>query len=199
MTDLIDDGKMVWLDIETTGLEPAVGDILELGVFFSDFEGTVTNKGSYIFPLLQDEDALSPFILDMHGDEKSGLLREVAEEARWTNSEPMPWREQDKEPIYQQMQLRIIEWLIGIDFPFGAPMCGSSVHFDRAWLKLYLPDLEAMFGYRNIDISSALEVTRRRRPEVMSNRPKTADKHRVESDLEDTISGYRWLISEGIW
>ncbi len=72
-------------------------------------------------------------------------------------------------------------------------MCGSSVHFDRAFLKEYMPKLESMFHYRNFDVSTIkkfMDLGGYPAP------PAIAGKHRAKSDILDSIEYCRQHFRE---
>ena len=76
------------------------------------------------------------------------------------------------------------------------PMCGASVHFDRAWLKLHMPELERWFHYGNLDVSSVEKIARLWHPEI----PEWRDRglHRVEPDNEDAISELKFYLEHRV-
>jgi oligoribonuclease len=51
----------------------------------------------------------------------------------------------------------------------GSPMCGNSIGQDRRFLVKYMPKLEAFFHYRNLDVSTLKELSKRWRPSVYSS------------------------------
>jgi hypothetical protein len=54
-----------------------------------------------------------------------------------------------------------------------SPMCGNSICQDRRFMARHLPDMEAYFHYRNLDVSTLKELAGRWRPEsrTASRRP----------------------------
>ena len=69
-------------------------------------------------------------------------------------------------------------------------MCGSSVHFDRAFLGRRMPEAAALFHYRNIDVSTINELGRRWAPdvhaEIASAQPES--NHRADDDVYRSIA-----------
>jgi len=45
-----------------------------------------------------------------------------------------------------------------------SPMCGNSICQDRRFMARYMPQLEAFFHYRNLDVSTLKELAKRWRP-----------------------------------
>lgn len=168
----------IGIDIETTGLDPEAGHILEVAVVRFDHELKEQGRAQL---LCVDEQAvakvaaldLDPFILEMHG--KSGLLDEI-NEAEWDATVA---RES-----YKGLCDIVASWheMLG----GKQPMLGSSVHFDRAWLKIHMPELEALFSHRNIDASSLREYAKVVDPDKYAELEKTLERqanHRAEDDV----------------
>jgi len=77
------------------------------------------------------------------------------------------------------------------------PMAGSTISFDRAFLKEHMPKLEAMFSYRSIDVSSLVELAKRWAPGIYDGRPKKADAHRGLADVRESINYLRFFRETG--
>jgi oligoribonuclease len=75
------------------------------------------------------------------------------------------------------------------------PLCGSSVGFDRRFLRKYMPDVNALLHYRNIDVSTVLELQKRWRPDF----PKSAksEAHRTLQDVRESIGHLRNFRDNG--
>lgn len=182
-----DDFAFVFIDLETTGLYPEAGVILEVGVVLASIDLDVINEKSWLvadtgwFYSVQDSNT----VFEMHS--KNGLIDDIT-------------TAHGKTGIFQHR--REVAWSIQ-DFLHGngfedevMPMCGSSVHFDRAWLDEIMPEISSMFTYRNIDVSSLKELAKIWFPseynEWSNTRPKSASSHRVLSDIHDTIDELRY-------
>jgi len=127
----------IWIDLETTGLDPRDDVILEVGV-------AVTGKDCEIigeprnWVLWRSENALleslDATVREMHTD--NGLLDEVRES-----------KLVDRKLLEEELCCYLM--------PFaGCPLAGSNPEFDRAFLKTYLPVAESMLHYRNFDMNS---------------------------------------------
>jgi oligoribonuclease len=66
-------------------------------------------------------------------------------------------------------------------------MCGNSVCQDRRFLARWMPQLEAWFHYRNLDVSTVKELARRWRPEMAKGFTKQS-KHQALADIEESIA-----------
>src|SRR5690606_4840019 len=68
-----------------------------------------------------------------------------------------------------------------------SPLCGNSIHQDRRFLVKYMPELEAFFHYRNIDVSTVKELAKRWKPEVVSSFNKQGS-HQALDDIRESIA-----------
>lgn len=78
------------------------------------------------------------------------------------------------------------------------PLAGSTVGFDRRWLKEHMPKLEALFSYRSVDCSSLTELAKRWAPSVYEARPRAEHAaHRALADVRESISLLRFYRDRG--
>lgn len=183
--------RFVWVDIETTGLEPTSDVVLEIGVVITDVNlREIDSRAVQIWdtPLYDTRHEYMAkyendrFVFDMHT--KSGL---------WDDCMNNGTTQHDAERIIAEFLLRH-----GVE---KEPMCGSSVHFDRGFLAEQYPAIAACFGYRNIDISTIKEVCMRLNPDLYAkldgdHRAPKRGLHRAIPDIEDTINEFRWYSEE---
>ena len=135
------DERLVWVDIETTGLDETTDAILEVGMVVTTPDLLVEDAGSWVLYDPQIAARLAtlartnPEVYQMHS--KSGLLTDVS---RWGM-------------LPDNARLSIERWWSRccVRKPL---MCGNSVHFDRRFLRAHLPSIEGLFHYRNLDVSS---------------------------------------------
>lgn len=162
---------LVWVDIETTGLDPRVDSILEVGFVMTDDDLHVKATYSVVVrPARRQEPTPGGIVHGMHTE--SGLLEDCEQIG--------------VDPRLAEKSLR--SWLESKIAAEASPMCGSSVHFDRAFLAEQMPSVAEWFAYRNIDISTIKELARRWRPEVVAAEPNPYKRHRVVPDLQDTLA-----------
>lgn len=169
---------LVFVDIETTGLDPLKGVILEFGCIITDSNLTEIARQNWVFKAdsawLESMGFVDQFVHDMHV--KSGLWTECA--GVLPGSDPT---EED-----------IVSWLRehGIYAGDKHPICGNSVQFESRWLPIHLPMVYSVFGYRNIDISGIREAVLRFQPhfETAFPPPLKREIHRALPDLEDSIA-----------
>ncbi|QQG34946.1 MAG: oligoribonuclease [Deltaproteobacteria bacterium] len=134
---MISDNRLVWLDLEMTGLDEHHCHILQIAIIITDFalneliaaDITIWQPKSII-------DNICPKIKIMHSN--NGLLKKVK-----SSKISLPDAENY---IFQILQKHV---------PFNKGyLIGNSIHVDRAFLKKHMPILEKFLHYRQIDVSS---------------------------------------------
>ena len=163
--------NLVWIDLEMTGLNPESERIVEIATVVTDAKLNVLAEGPSLAikqsnALLQKMDKWNR---EQHG--KSGLIDRVKES---TVSET------------EAMNLTI-EFLLKWVNKGESPMCGNSISLDRRFLIKYMPELEQVFHYRNIDVSTVKELARRWNPEIESGFSKKGN-HLALDDVYESIA-----------
>lgn len=167
---------IAWLDVETTGLDPAEGHLLEVGIILTDNALVEQHRAQVVIaPPSGAVVRMDATVKAMHED--NGLWAE----ARMLGV-----------PLYRA-DIALSEWLRKhCEEP--PVMAGSTVGFDRKWIEAKLPRLAREFHYRSIDVSSLKELNRRLKfAGEWSSARKT---HRALDDIEDSIRELRWYLSE---
>jgi oligoribonuclease len=164
------DKNLVWLDCEMTGLYPAQDRIIEIAVVVTGPMLESRTEGP-VFVIHQTDaqlDAMDAWNKGTHG--KSGLIDKVRAS---TVSEA---EAEDALLVFLAQYV-----------PAGAsPLCGNTIGQDRRFLAAYMPRLEAFFHYRNLDVSTLKELSRRWRPEVYASFKKQ-QKHTALADVHESI------------
>jgi len=165
----------IWLDMEMSGLLPDSDRILELAAVVTDAELNVLGE-SPVLVIHQSGavlDGMDAWNKGTHG--RSGLIDKVKastlDEAAAT--------------------LQMIEFLKAFVPAGKSPMCGNSICQDRRFMARYMPDLEAYFHYRNLDVSVFKELARRWKPEVYSGFKK-ASRHEALADIYESIDELKY-------
>ncbi len=164
------DQNLVWLDCEMTGLEPEVDRLLEIAVIVTgpNLEPRIEGPVFVIHQSDEQLDKMDSWNKGTHG--KSGLIDKVKAS---TVSEA-------------EAEALTIEFLSRYVPKGGSPMCGNSISQDRRFLVKYMPNLEAFFHYRNVDVSTLKELAKRWRPDVYSAFKKQ-QRHTALADVHESI------------
>lgn len=194
--------KLVWCDLETTGIEDH-DLILEYSfvVTNSKFEelGHVSSvvcdcDPTKLIPKNQPrtKDSQIP-CYEAHFEAPEGKLSLVGLLQSMASKVDM------NAYSIQTMEKELLEWFAEFGIVPGMenppPLCGSSVHFDRRFLKRYTPAVEKLFHYRNIDVSAIRELQRRWAPELEMEWPEST--HRAHEDLRYSLALIRFYRDRG--
>ncbi|WP_417547111.1 oligoribonuclease [Marinobacter segnicrescens] len=163
--------RLVWIDLEMTGLDPERERIIEIATIVTDSNLKVIAEGPVLAIHQSDEvlDAMDEWCTRTHGN--SGLTQRV-KESPITESAA---EEQTLNFLAQHLE------------PGTSPLCGNSIGQDRRFLVKYMPRLEAFFHYRNLDVSTVKELARRWRPDVLDSVRKKGS-HLALDDIRDSIA-----------
>ena len=168
--------RMVWIDLEMTGLDTVRHTIVEIAVLVSDAALELVDEGIdlVIHATPAELDRMDDFVRNMHT--KSGLLPQI--EASTLS--------------LQDAGAAILEYL-GARVPENtAPLCGNSIGVDRRFLDRYLPAVDQYVHYRSIDVSSLKELCRRWNPGVYKGRPGKRETHRALDDIRESLEELRF-------
>src|SRR5258708_24024395 len=155
-----------------TGLDLVSDALVEIAWAVTDGELNTLDEGIdlVIRPPAEALDHMPAVAREMHT--ASGLLNELA--AGMTRGEA-----QDQVLGYVRGHVRE---------PKKAPLCGSSIATDRAFLARDLPRLDEYLHYRMIDVSSIKELARRWYPRVYFASPAKVGGRRALADLRESIT-----------
>lgn len=163
--------NLVWIDLEMTGLDPDTDRILEIATIVTDGQLNVLAEGPVIAIHQPAEilDKMDAWCVKTHGE--SGLTE------RCLNSDI------DIEQASQQTIAFLQNWV-----PSGvSPLCGNTIGQDRRFMVKYMPELEAYFHYRSIDVSTVKELVRRWQPKVLKGFDKKGS-HQALDDIRESIA-----------
>jgi oligoribonuclease len=164
------DQNLVWIDCEMTGLDPEAERLIEIAVIVTGPDLTPRIEGPVLVIHQSDEqlDRMDAWNKGTHG--RSGLIDKV-KASTVTEADA---------------QEQILAFL-GRYVPKGTtPMCGNTISQDRRFLVKYMPKLEAFFHYRNLDVSTLKELSKRWRPDIYSAFKKQ-QKHTALADVHESI------------
>jgi oligoribonuclease len=159
-----DENNLVWVDMEMSGLNPDTDRVLEIAVVVTDAQLEVLAEGPVLVVHQADRvlAGMDSWNTATHG--RSGLTERV-----------------------QQQMIDFLQALV----PAGkSPMCGNSICQDRRFMARWLPQLEAFFHYRNLDVSTLKELARRWKPDVYRSFEKKS-RHEALADIYESIDEMR--------
>ncbi len=167
---MVNNDNLIWVDLEMTGLEPETDVIIEIATIVTDSNLNVLAEGPSLAIHQPDAalDAMDEWCTNQHG--KSGLTQRV----------------KDSDISVSDAEQQTIAFLQQYVDKGCSPMCGNSIGQDRRFLNKYMPELEAFFHYRNLDVSSLKELARRWKPEVAAGVQKKGS-HLALDDIRDSI------------
>ncbi|WP_299205251.1 oligoribonuclease [uncultured Amphritea sp.] len=163
--------NLIWIDLEMTGLDPEHDRIIEIATIVTDSQLNILAEGPNL--VVHQSDALlasmDEWCTKQHG--QSGLTQKV----------------RDSQVSERQAELGTIEFVSEYVDKGASPICGNSIGQDRRFLVKYMPELEAFFHYRNLDVSTIKELARRWSPEVLDGVVKKGS-HLAMDDIKDSIN-----------
>lgn len=167
--------RLVWLDMEMTGLDPQKERIIEVAVVVTEPDLTIVAEGPVLVIHQPDSllDAMDSWNRSTHA--KSGLTDKVKTS---TLNEA-------------QAEAQLIAFLSQYVPAGKSPLCGNTVSQDRRFMFNYMPKLEQFFHYRTIDVSTLKELARRWRPELLKGFEKRS-KHEALADIYESIDELKY-------
>ena len=167
---------LVWIDCEMTGLNPDLDCLVEIAVVITDSELNVVDEGIdlVIKPRADSLAQMNDFVRDMHTT--SGLINEFADGLDLADAEKQ---------VLDYIQRFIPD-------AKDAPLAGNTIGTDRMFIAKYMPQVDAHLHYRNIDVSSIKELSRRWYPRVYFQLPKKTGDHRALADILESIKELRY-------
>lgn len=173
----MDDNNLIWIDLEMTGLDTQHDQIIEIATVVTDSNLAILAQGPVIAIHQPDEimNAMDAWNTSHHGD--SGLTSRVSQST--TTAE--------------DAERETLEFLRQYVAPGKSPMCGNSICQDRRFMARLMPELEAFFHYRNLDVSTLKELARMWKPELTGGFVKKGAHLALDDILEsiDELKYYR--------
>jgi oligoribonuclease len=169
--------NLVWIDCEMTGLDVEKDSLVEIAVLITDSDLKVldeTGLSVVIKPRKDSFDQMGDYVTQMH--QESGLFELL-----------------DSGLDIEQAEDQILAYVKSFaPEARTAPLAGNSIGTDRMFLNRYMPMLDAHLHYRNVDVSSIKELTRRWYPKVYFQLPKKSGGHRALADIRESIAELRY-------
>ena len=171
----VDDKNLIWIDLEMTGLDTQQDQIIEIATVVTDSHLEILAQGPVIAirQPLSIMSAMDNWNTQHHGD--SGLTARVA---------VSPYSIGDAE-------VETLDFLRQHVSQGKSPMCGNSICQDRRFMARLMPELEAFFHYRNLDVSTLNELVNRWKPGILDGFAKKSA-HLALDDIMDSINELKY-------
>jgi len=173
----LDADNLIWIDLEMTGLEPQQDQIIEIATVVTDANLSILAQGPVIAIHQPDEimNSMDEWNTSHHRD--SGLTDRVRQ----------------SKINMSDAERETLEFLRQYVIPGKSPMCGNSICQDRRFMARLMPELEAFFHYRNLDVSTLKELARLWKPELIRGFVKKGAHLALDDILEsiDELKYYR--------
>ncbi|KHT42059.1 oligoribonuclease [Pectobacterium brasiliense] len=168
---MVDENNLIWIDLEMTGLNPDHDRIIEIATLVTDANLNVLAEGP-VMAVHQSDSQLAlmdDWNVRTHG--ASGLTDRV--KASTT----------DERAAELETLAFLQKWVPAAK----SPICGNSIGQDRRFLFRYMPELEAYFHYRYLDVSTLKELARRWKPEILTGFKKQGT-HQAMDDIRESLA-----------
>ena len=165
-----DPQALIWIDLEMSGLDTETDCILEVATIITDSALNILAEGP---------------VLAVH--QLASVLENMDEWNTRTHSET-GLTERVRASVLGEIDVerQTLEFIQRYVPKGRSPMCGNSVCQDRRFLARCMPELEAWFHYRNLDVSTLKELARRWRPDVYNGLVKK-NTHKALDDVRESI------------
>lgn len=162
--------NLIWIDLEMTGLDPEQDRIIEIATIVTDKDLNILAEGPVMAVHQSDAllDSMDEWCTKTHGE--TGLTQRV----------------KDSTISDRDAELATIKFLEEYVPQGKSPICGNSIGQDRRFLVKYMPELEAYFHYRNLDVSTLKELARRWKPSIL-NQFQKKNIHLALDDIRESI------------
>ncbi|TRW48511.1 oligoribonuclease [Aliidiomarina halalkaliphila] len=174
-TSAADNGRLIWIDLEMTGLSPEEDVIIEIATIVTDDQLNIIAEGP---------------VLAVH-QSKTRMAAMDEWNTRTHTGSGLVARVQQSKYREAEAEAETIAFLEKHVAPGKSPMCGNSICQDRRFLARYMPTLEAFFHYRNLDVSTVKELAKRWKPEILPGFAKH-NKHEALADIRESIEELKY-------
>lgn len=166
------DDRIVWIDLEMTGLDIHRHTIVEIAALVTDAELNIVGEGVDLVVHATDEQLaqMDDFVTAMHAS--SGLTEEIKAST----------------VTLEEAESAVLS-LIDAHCPSTSRplLAGNSIATDRSFIREQMPRLDERLHYRMIDVSTIKELARRWQPHVYYNQPEKGLAHRALADIVESI------------
>ena len=165
------DDRIVWIDLEMTGLDPDRHVIVEVAALVTDAELNILDEGIDLVIHASDDELaeMDDFVTNMH--DSSGLTEQIKAST----------------VTLEEAEVTVLQFVEKHCADIRPPLAGNSIATDRTFIRTYMPRLDERLHYRMIDVSTIKELTRRWFPKAYYNQPDKGLAHRALADIVESI------------
>lgn len=168
---MVNENNLIWIDLEMTGLDPERDRIIEIATLVTDANLNILAEGPTLAVHQSDSQLALMDDWNVRTHTASGLVERVKAS-----------RYDDRAAELETLRF-LQQWV-----PVGkSPICGNSIGQDRRFLFRYMPELEAYFHYRYLDVSTLKELARRWKPDMLAGFKKR-NTHQALDDIRESVA-----------
>ena len=176
--------RIFWCDVETTGVDPNEGLLLEVSAIVSKMDGKIVSP-QHTYTIWHNVNVeslpLSDYVRSMHS--KSGLFDDLRDRRKCVTIE-----EADEKLYGMLVEAGCTD---GRDVFFG----GSSITLDRNFVKKFLPRTYSVLHHRSIDVTSVSLTVQSALYNVPSPKRLESGQHRAANDILKSYHDYMFYRS----
>ena len=167
--------KLLWIDLEMTGLDPEKDRILEVAAIATDME--LNEIATYEAVVKVDDDLI-----------KTRMVGEFWERNK-ESYDALVAQNQNGRPV-KEVEKELLDFL---DQNFGKEvyLAGNSIHQDRKFIEREMPELNKRLHYRMLDVSAWKIYFENALNKKFTKR----DNHRALDDINGSIEELKWYLT----
>lgn len=167
--------KLLWIDLEMTGLDPFKDKILEVAAIATNM--SLKEVGRYEAVVKVPEKLMKERMVGEFWEKNAKSRDSLMEQ----NKDGKPVKEVEKE---------LIEFL---DKNFGKTvyLAGNSIHQDRKFIEREMPELNSRLHYRMLDVSAWKIYFEN----ALGRKFVKPENHRALDDIEGSIEELKWYLT----
>ncbi|XP_066256729.1 oligoribonuclease [Euwallacea similis] len=172
----VEDDRIVWIDLEMTGLNVDQDKIMEIACLITDCNLNIIAESSDIV-INQSKETLNgmdKWCTNQHG--KTGLTEACL----------------NSKISLEEAEIKILNFLKEHVSPKSSPLAGNSVYMDRFFLIKHMPQLNDYLHYRIVDVSTIKELCKRWNKAAYERIPKKEFTHRALNDIKESVNELKY-------
>ena len=170
--------KLVWIDLETTGLSLKKDKIIEIAVLVTDTQLNLLDESGYVGYINiteADVSLMEDIVKEMHTKNR---VIELCKKSSLTIGD---------------VDGGSVEYISKFVQKNEAPLCGNNIAFDRSFIEYNMPLLANYIHYRNIDVSTIKQLNKIWKNDIYKKGDST---HEALDDIKHSIEELRYYKSK---